>query len=78
MHNHDYTAVDFLNYVPENVNGPVFRQKKMQYIKKILITMPMQSIFSKLVDSKAVINFNSKVDTHFNRWAGIPEVNNSL
>jgi hypothetical protein len=28
MHNHDYTAVDVLNYVPENVNGPVFRQKK--------------------------------------------------
>jgi hypothetical protein len=51
---------------------------KPQYIKKILITMPMQSIFSRLGDSKSIINFNSKVDTPFNRWAGIPEVNNNF
>jgi len=48
---------------------------KQQHIKKILITMPMQSIFSKLVDSKAIANSNSKVDTPSNRWVGIPEVN---
>ena len=57
---------------------PFLDQIKPQYIKKILITMPMQSILSRLVDSKAIINFNSKVDATFNRWVGIPEVNNNL
>jgi hypothetical protein len=51
---------------------------KPQYIKKILITMPMQSVFSRLVDSKAIASFNSKVHTPSNRWVGIPEVNTNL
>jgi hypothetical protein len=51
---------------------------KPQYIKKILITMPMRSIISRLVDPKANINSGSKVEKALNRWVSIPEVSNNL
>jgi hypothetical protein len=56
---------------------PFLEKIQLQYIRKIIITMPMQSIISRLVDSNANISSNSKVVKALNRWAGIPEVSNN-
>lgn len=44
-----------------------------QLVKKVLVTLPMNSIISKLVDPKAS-KAGAKVDKSTNRYAGIAEV----
>lgn len=44
-----------------------------QVIEKVLVTVPMKSIISKLLEPKPS-GFGSKVDKSTNRYAGIAEV----